>query len=78
MCGDFNFFSSYSIVETNYSMMFGMIGLLIISVFGGSVLMWLICPTPSLICLPCYLRILNFICIIFRWLAWLLDGQFCF
>jgi NADH-ubiquinone oxidoreductase chain 5 len=39
MCGDFNFFSSYSMSETNYNIIFGMIGLLIISVFGGSVLM---------------------------------------
>jgi NADH-ubiquinone oxidoreductase chain 5 len=39
MCGDFNFFSSYSMGETNYSIMFGMIGLLVMSVFGGSILM---------------------------------------
>jgi hypothetical protein len=31
--------------------MFGMIGLLVMSVFGGGALMWLICPTPSMICL---------------------------
>jgi NADH-ubiquinone oxidoreductase chain 5 len=39
MCGDFNFFPSYSVVETNYNIMFGMIGLLIMSIFGGGALM---------------------------------------
>jgi NADH-ubiquinone oxidoreductase chain 5 len=38
ICGDFNFSPSYSMSETNYSMMFGIIGLLVISVFGGGVL----------------------------------------
>jgi NADH-ubiquinone oxidoreductase chain 5 len=46
-------------VETNYNIIFGIIGLLIISIFGGSALMWLVCPTPSLICLPYYLRLLT-------------------
>ena len=36
LCGDFNFVPSYSIVETSYNMVIGIIGLLIISVFGGS------------------------------------------
>ena len=42
LCGDFNFVPSYSVVETSYNMVFGIIGLLIISVFGGGSLMWLI------------------------------------
>jgi NADH-ubiquinone oxidoreductase chain 5 len=57
--------------ETNYNIIFGMIGLLIISVFGGSVLMWLICPTPSLICLPYYLRMLTlFVLFLGGWLGY--------
>jgi len=35
ICGDFNFVPSYSIVETNYNIVFGIIGLLFISIFGG-------------------------------------------
>ena len=31
MCGDFNFVSSYSIAETSYNMVFGIIGLLVMS-----------------------------------------------
>jgi len=58
-CGDFNFDPSYSMVETSYNMMFGIIGFLIISVFVGGSLKWLICSTPSIICLPCYLKFLT-------------------
>jgi NADH-ubiquinone oxidoreductase chain 5 len=56
LCGDFNFVPSYSMVETNYNII---IGLLVMSVFGGGSLMWLICPIPSVICLPYYLRFLT-------------------
>ena len=40
-------------------MMFVIIGLLIIPIFGGGALLWLICPTPSVICLPYYLKFLT-------------------
>nr|AQP29952.1 NADH dehydrogenase subunit 5 [Ateuchotermes sp. C TB-2017]AQP29978.1 NADH dehydrogenase subunit 5 [Ateuchotermes sp. C TB-2017] len=71
MSGDFNFFPSYSVVETNYNMMFGMVGLLILSVFGGGVLMWLICPTPSMICLPYYLSFLTlFVLFLGGWIGY--------
>jgi hypothetical protein len=71
LCGDFNFAPSYSMVETSYNMMFGIIVLLIISNFGGSSLMWLICPTPSVICLPYYLGFLTlFVVFIGGWLGY--------
>nr|ASM93509.1 NADH dehydrogenase subunit 5 [Reticulitermes speratus kyushuensis] len=60
LCGDFNFVSLHSMVDTNYNMVMGMVGLLVLSVFGGGALMWLICPTPSVICLPYYLSFLTF------------------
>jgi len=59
LCGDFNFVSSYSMVETSYNMVFAIIGMLIISVFGGGSLMWLICPNISIIYLPYYLKFLT-------------------
>jgi len=40
ICGDFNFVPSYSIVETGYNIVFGIIGLLIMSVFGGGCEDW--------------------------------------
>jgi len=64
LCGDFNFVPSFSVVETNCNIMFGMIGLLVMSVFGGGSLIWLICPTPSVISLPYYLRFLTLFVVI--------------
>nr|QXI86598.1 NADH dehydrogenase subunit 5 [Astalotermes sp. D JRA-2021a] len=75
MCGDFNFVPTHSVVETNYNMMFGMIGLLVMSIFGGSFLMWLICPTPSMICLPYYLKFLTlFVLFMGGWFGYVMAG----
>nr|AQP30134.1 NADH dehydrogenase subunit 5 [Oriensubulitermes inanis] len=75
LCGDFNFVPSYSMIETNYNMMVGMIGLLIMSIFGGGSLMWLICPTPSVICLPYYLKFLTlFVVFLGGWLGYEIAG----
>nr|YP_009350267.1 NADH dehydrogenase subunit 5 [Apilitermes longiceps]AQP26717.1 NADH dehydrogenase subunit 5 [Apilitermes longiceps] len=75
MCGDFNFVPSYSMIESNYNMVFGMIGLLIMSVLGGGSLMWLICPTPSVICLPYYLKFLTlFVVLVGGWFGYALSG----
>nr|WMY23982.1 NADH dehydrogenase subunit 5 [Trinervitermes geminatus] len=75
LCGDFNFVPSYSMVEANYNMMVGMIGLLIMSIFGGGSLMWLICPTPSMICLPYYLSFLTlFVVFLGGWLGYEVAG----
>jgi len=35
LCGDFNFVPSYSMVESNYNMIIGMVGLLVMSIFDG-------------------------------------------
>nr|AIY62017.1 NADH dehydrogenase subunit 5 [Constrictotermes cavifrons] len=75
LCGDFNFVPIFSMVEINYNMMVGMIGLLIMSIFGGGVLMWLICPTPSMICLPYYLSFLTlFVVFLGGWLGYEAAG----
>nr|YP_009250643.1 NADH dehydrogenase subunit 5 [Heterotermes cf. occiduus 3.12.2.AUS]AMX22972.1 NADH dehydrogenase subunit 5 [Heterotermes cf. occiduus 3.12.2.AUS] len=75
LCGDFNFVSSYSMTETNYNMVVGMVGLLTMSVLGGSSLMWLICPTPSVICLPYYLKFLTFFVVLLGgWLGYEISG----
>nr|AIY62108.1 NADH dehydrogenase subunit 5 [Microcerotermes biroi] len=75
LCGDFNFVPSYNMVESNYNMVFGMIGLLVMSIFGGGSLMWLICPTPSVICLPFYLSFLTlFVVFIGGWLGYEVAG----
>jgi NADH-ubiquinone oxidoreductase chain 5 len=51
--------------------MFGMFGLLVMSIFGGGSLIWLICPTPSIICLPYYLKFLTlFVVFLGGWLGY--------
>ena len=67
LCGNFNFAPSYSLVETSYNMMFGITGLLTISIFGGGSLIWLICPTPDVICLHYYLK--SLLCLWFLWVV---------
>jgi hypothetical protein len=75
LCGDFNFVPSYSIVETSYNTMCGIIGLLIMSIFGGGSLIWLICPTPSVICLAYYFKFLTlFVVFVGGWLGYEIAG----
>nr|URX53183.1 NADH dehydrogenase subunit 5 [Neotermes phragmosus] len=54
-CGDFNSSSFYFINDDNINMMWGMVGLMLVAVVGGSMLSWVIFCTPSVICLPFYL-----------------------
>nr|APD14837.1 NADH dehydrogenase subunit 5 [Acrida cinerea] len=65
MFGDYNFFSSFSFNDNSYYISFGMMGLLFLSIFGGSFLSWLIFPMPQLIILPFYLSILTLFVFIF-------------
>nr|URX54468.1 NADH dehydrogenase subunit 5 [Glyptotermes sp. 17 AB-2022a] len=58
-CGDFNLSTFYSISENNIYMLWGMVGLMIVAVFGGSMLSWAVFHTPSMICLPYYLKFLT-------------------
>jgi NADH-ubiquinone oxidoreductase chain 5 len=36
LCGNFNLFPMFSISEVNFNMISGMLGLLLVTVFGGS------------------------------------------
>nr|WAX39331.1 NADH dehydrogenase subunit 5 [Homalosilpha sp. 1 ZQW-2020] len=58
LCGDFNMLSMFNMYEGSYNMLKGMLGLLIMAIMGGCFLSWLIFPTPLLICLPFYLKML--------------------
>nr|QNE85642.1 NADH dehydrogenase subunit 5 [Poecilobothrus nobilitatus] len=50
--------------DEGWVMLRGMMGLLIMSIIGGSMLNWLIFPTPFMVCLPYYLKLLTlFVCI---------------
>nr|YP_009968784.1 NADH dehydrogenase subunit 5 [Argyra pingwuensis]QNC71309.1 NADH dehydrogenase subunit 5 [Argyra pingwuensis] len=43
--------------DEGWIMLQGMTGLLVMSIFGGSMLNWMIFPTPYMICLPFFLKI---------------------
>nr|YP_009740661.1 NADH dehydrogenase subunit 5 [Oedaleus abruptus]YP_009740674.1 NADH dehydrogenase subunit 5 [Mecostethus alliaceus]QID03623.1 NADH dehydrogenase subunit 5 [Oedaleus abruptus]QID03636.1 NADH dehydrogenase subunit 5 [Mecostethus alliaceus] len=64
MSGDNNYYSIYLFNDKSYYISFGMIGLLIVAVVGGSFLSWLIFPTPYLVVLPWYLKFLTLFTII--------------
>uniref|UniRef100_A0AAU7BA40 NADH-ubiquinone oxidoreductase chain 5 n=1 Tax=Notoplectron campbellense TaxID=3073457 RepID=A0AAU7BA40_9ORTH len=59
MSGDFNFFSSHSLGDEGWVMLKGMLTLMSMAVLGGSMLSWILFPTPSMICLPMNLKFLT-------------------
>nr|UFZ12911.1 NADH dehydrogenase subunit 5 [Platyneuromus soror] len=59
MTGMFNFKSLNSLTDEEWSMIKGMLGLLFFAIMGGSMLSWLIFPTPSSIILPLFLKLLT-------------------
>nr|YP_009179690.1 NADH dehydrogenase subunit 5 [Sarcophaga albiceps]ALK60743.1 NADH dehydrogenase subunit 5 [Sarcophaga albiceps] len=64
MTGDSNFSSLNMLNDEGWVMLKSMMGLLILSIFGGSMLSWLIFPSPMVVVLPSYLKLLTlFVCI---------------
>nr|UJG45144.1 NADH dehydrogenase subunit 5 [Leptopeza flavipes] len=65
MTGELNCSSLNMLNDEGWIMLKGMMGLLMMSIIGGSILNWLIFPIPAMICLPWYLKFLTlFVCII--------------
>nr|AWH98615.1 NADH dehydrogenase subunit 5 [Doddsia occidentalis] len=58
MSGDFNTFSLHPLNDEGWVMLRGMMSLSFMAVIGGSMLSWVLFPTPSMICLPFYLKTL--------------------
>nr|WGO58049.1 NADH dehydrogenase subunit 5 [Rhabdoblatta incisa] len=58
LCGDFNLTNFYYMGEENKNMIVGMLTLLTMVILGGSMMSWIIFPTPSFICLPLFLKLL--------------------
>nr|YP_010491833.1 NADH dehydrogenase subunit 5 [Dinothenarus chrysocomus]UWM92619.1 NADH dehydrogenase subunit 5 [Dinothenarus chrysocomus] len=61
MMGDFNFLSLNSMNDKGLIMLKGMSGLIFFVIMGGSMLMWLIFPTPYFICLPLVMKMMALI-----------------
>nr|QEL51251.1 NADH dehydrogenase subunit 5 [Carabus arvensis] len=69
--GDFNFYSLHSLNDEGWVMLKSMLSMLIFVVFSGSMLMWLIFPTPVMICLPLELKMLAlFVSMIGAWVGY--------
>nr|QLY90000.1 NADH dehydrogenase subunit 5 [Spelobia clunipes] len=65
MTGDLNCGSLNMLNDEGWTMLKGMMGLLVMSIIGGSMLNWLIFPTPLMVCLPYYLKLLTlFVCVV--------------
>nr|ANJ70403.1 NADH dehydrogenase subunit 5 [Haliplus immaculatus] len=56
--GDFNFYSLHSLNDEGWIMLKSMVFMLLFVVLMGSMLSWLIFPTPMMICLPNLLKLL--------------------
>nr|QQO80837.1 NADH dehydrogenase subunit 5 [Trichocera sp.] len=65
LTGNFNSSSLHPLNDEAWVMLKGMFGLLIMAVIGGSMLSWLLFPTPDMICLPSELKLLTLgVCLI--------------
>jgi NADH-ubiquinone oxidoreductase chain 5 len=63
--GDFNSIALHPLNDERWLMLKRIIPLVFISILRGSILRWLIFPTPYIICLPFYLKMLTlFVCIL--------------
>nr|YP_010947532.1 NADH dehydrogenase subunit 5 [Hesperus amabilis]WGO76435.1 NADH dehydrogenase subunit 5 [Hesperus amabilis] len=61
LMGDFNFISLNSINDKGFLMLKGMSGLILFVIMGGSMLMWIMFPTPYFICLPLVMKMMALI-----------------
>nr|ALO76253.1 NADH deshydrogenase subunit 5 [Craspedophorus nobilis] len=72
--GDFNFFSFHSLNEEGWIMLKSMVTMTLMVIFMGSILSWLIFPTPIMICLPMELKMLALVVsIIGAWIGYELS-----
>nr|YP_009971689.1 NADH dehydrogenase subunit 5 [Hymaea magna]QNG56373.1 NADH dehydrogenase subunit 5 [Hymaea magna] len=59
LMGNFNFLSLNNLSESGYLMLKGMGGLILFVIFSGSMLMWLMFPSPYFICLPSIFKLMT-------------------
>nr|YP_010693107.1 NADH dehydrogenase subunit 5 [Dacus humeralis]WCB98288.1 NADH dehydrogenase subunit 5 [Dacus humeralis] len=75
MTGELNCGSLNMLNDEGWVMLRGMSGLLFMSIIGGSMLSWLIFPTPYMVCLPSYLKLLTlFVCIVGGVMGYLISN----
>nr|ASN65896.1 NADH dehydrogenase subunit 5 [Omus cazieri] len=72
--GDFNFYSLHSLCDEGWIMLKSMMMMVLFVIFSGSMLMWLIFPSPVMICLPISLKMLAlFVSMLGAWLGYELS-----
>uniref|UniRef100_UPI00315CF690 NADH dehydrogenase subunit 5 n=1 Tax=Simulium guiyangense TaxID=3123427 RepID=UPI00315CF690 len=75
LTGEFNSNSLHPLNDEAYTMIGGMLGLLILAVIGGSFLSWLMFPSVSMICLPFYYKNLTlFVCLVGAFSGYLMSN----
>nr|YP_010240640.1 NADH dehydrogenase subunit 5 [Aleochara postica]QTG39861.1 NADH dehydrogenase subunit 5 [Aleochara postica] len=65
MIGDFNFISLNCLSDHGMIMLKSMLGLIFLVIMGGSMLSWMIFPTPIFICLPFIMKMMALLVTIF-------------
>nr|QXJ79756.1 NADH dehydrogenase subunit 5 [Suinzona borowieci] len=63
LTGSFNFLSLNSLNEHSYKMLKSMSGLIIFVIISGSMMMWVMFPSPMFICLPIMMKLMALIMI---------------
>lgn len=73
-CGDFNLSSFYNVSDAGFIMLCGMVGLMLVAVFGGRLLRWATFHVPGVVCLPFYLKFLTiFVSLLGGWVGYELS-----
>nr|UFZ12794.1 NADH dehydrogenase subunit 5 [Sialis sibirica] len=71
LTGEFNSWNFHPLNDDSWVMLKGMLGLLFMAIMGGSMLMWILFPTPSMICLPFYMKMLAlFVSFVGAWMGY--------
>nr|YP_010895035.1 NADH dehydrogenase subunit 5 [Ceriana vespiformis]WJW73548.1 NADH dehydrogenase subunit 5 [Ceriana vespiformis] len=74
MTGDMNCSALNILNDESWIMLRGMLGLMIMSIIGGSILSWVIFLTPYMICLPYYLKFMTLlVCILGGLIGYLIS-----
>nr|QEL51257.1 NADH dehydrogenase subunit 5 [Philonthus decorus] len=74
LMGDFNYISLNCVNDKGFIMLKGMSGLIFLVIMGGSMLMWLMFPTPYFICLPILMKMMALVVTFFGiWMGYELS-----
>nr|ACY00192.1 NADH dehydrogenase subunit 5 [Bacillus atticus] len=74
MISDYSFFSYHSVYDDNWCMLFSMVILLMVSIFGGCMLSWLLFPSCNLILMPFMMKVMVLIvCFFGGWMGYFIN-----